>query len=382
MSTTLRILQLFLATAVTVGCASHQPNVAATATPTTRPAAPLAMTETTRAPETVRKGRPSHSGQLNHSGYLAREDVQAFALNVSQTRNIPLPAVTELLAQANRLPSAIRLMTPPEPGQARAIRDWARYRNNFVEPIRIRKGQAFLQAHRQTLALAEQRYGVPADIIVAIIGVETLYGEHMGNFRVLDAITTLSFDYPDPGRQDRIEMFQGQLTDLIELHYQGRIDATRQLGSYAGAMGIPQFMPTSVKAFSASATGAPTVDLENNVDDAIFSVGRFLQLHGWIGGLPVFAPVNLPPDPQALVDGGLTPTLDWPALAVKGASLLPGASPGPWMDYPLGVIDLPLPAQNTVQYRTATPNFFALTQYNRSYFYATAVADLAKAIGP
>jgi len=369
MSTTLRILQLLLATAVTVGCATPQPNAAPAQTTAVRPPpAPSTIPEPSRVPETTRKG------------YLARADVQDFALNVSQTRDIPLPAVTTLLAQANRLPTAIRLMTPPEPGQARAARDWNRYRNNFVEPIRIRKGRAFLEANRQTLALAEQRYGVPIDIIVAIIGVETLYGEHMGNFRVLDAITTLSFDYPDPARPDRVTMFQGQLTDLIELHYQGRVDATRQLGSYAGAMGIPQFMPTSVKSFAASATGAPTVDLENNVDDAIFSVGRFLQLHGWIGGLPVFAPVNLPPDPQALVDGGLIPTLDWTTLVANGASLLPGASPAPWMDFPLGVIDLPLPQQNTVQYRTATPNFFALTQYNRSYFYATAVADLAQAI--
>lgn len=192
---------------------------------------------------------------------------------------------------------------------------------------------------------------------MAIIGVETLYGEHKGNHRVLDAITTLAFDYPDPNRPDRVTMFQGQLTDLIELHHQGKIDATRQLGSFAGAMGIPQFMPTSVKSFAASATNQTSVDLENNVADAIFSVGRFLQIHGWIGGLPVFAPVNLPADPQALVDGGLTPTLDWTTLKENGATLKPGAHTAPWMGYPLGIIDLPMPTQNTTQYRTATPNF-------------------------
>ncbi len=319
----------------------------------------------------------------DHRGYLSREEVQVFALEVSQNRQIPLPSVTALLGQANKLPMAIRLMAPPDPGQAKSVRDWVRYRGIFVEPIRIRKGRAFFEAHRQTLALAEDRFGVPANIIVAIIGVETLYGEHKGNYRVLDAITTLSFDYPDPNRPDRVVMFQGQLADLIELHHQGKIDATRQLGSYAGAMGIPQFMPTSVKSFSASATDQPTVDLENNVADAIFSVGRFLQIHGWIGGLPVFAPVNLPPDPHALVDGGLTPTLDWTILKDNGASLAPGTmSPAPWMGYPLGIIDLPMPTQNTAQYRTATPNFFALTQYNRSYFYAAVVSDLAAAIGP
>jgi membrane-bound lytic murein transglycosylase B len=363
MSKTLRILQLIIAMTVTAGCASPLPQASATA----------ALPQTNALIAVPASDR---------QGYLSRADVQTFALEVSQNRQIQLPKVTALLAQANKLPTAIRLMTPPEPGQARSVRDWVRYRSNFVEPIRIRKGRAFFEAHRQTLARAEERYGVPAEIIAAIIGVETLYGEHKGNFRVLDAITTLSFDYPDPNRPDRVAMFQGQLADLIELHHQGKIDATRQLGSFAGAMGIPQFMPTSVKSFAASATGQPTVDLENNVADAIFSVGRFLQIHGWIGGLPVFAPVNLPPDPQTLVEGGLTPTLDWTTLKDNGASLQPGANPAPWMGYPLGIIDLPMPTQNTTQYRMATPNFFALTQYNRSYFYATAVADLAATLTP
>lgn len=361
MSKTLSILQLIIAMTLIAGCASPAPQ-----------ARPTDAKPQANAPASV----PAS----DRRGYLSRDDVQAFALAVSQTRQIPLPEVTALLGQANQSTAAIRLMAPAQPGQARSVRDWVRYRGNFVEPIRIRKGRAFFEAHRQTLALAQDRYGVPADIMVAIIGVETLYGEHKGNHRVLDAITTLAFDYPDPNRPDRVTMFQGQLTDLIELHHQGKIDATRQLGSYAGAMGIPQFMPTSVKSFAASATNQTSVDLENNVADAIFSVGRFLQIHGWIGGLPVFAPVDLPADPQALVDGGLTPTLDWNALIENGATLKPGVSTAPWMGYPLGIIDLPMPTQNTTQYRTATPNFFALTQYNRSYFYATAVADLAAAL--
>ena len=363
MSKTFRILQLIIATTLSAGCASP---------------APQAQSAQAASQANTPVGVPVS----DRRGYLSREEVQVFALEVSQNRQIPLPVVTALLVQANKLPTAIRLMLPPEPGQAKSVRDWVRYRSNFVEPIRIRKGRAFFEAHRQTLALAEDRYGVPADIIVAIIGVETLYGEHKGNYRVLDAITTLSFDYPDPNRPDRVAMFQGQLADLIALHHQGKIDATRQLGSFAGAMGIPQFMPTSVKLFAASATNQPTVDLENNVADAIFSVGRFLQIHGWIGGLPVFAPVHLPPDPQALVDGGLTPTLDWTTLKANGASLKPGVTTAPWMGYPLGIIDLPMPTEDTTQYRTATPNFFALTQYNRSYFYATAVADLAAALTP
>ena len=376
MSKTLRFLQLLIAvtgaTALMAGCAT-----------TNSPASPTPPIPGERDTATINPPiERTTTASLPKDGYMARESVQAFANSVALTRDIPLPVVITLLASAERLPIAIRLMAPPEPGQARAVRDWDRYRSNFVEPIRIRQGKAFLQAHAQALAEAENRYGVPANIITAIIGVETLYGDHMGNYRVLDAITTLSFDYPDPNRTDRITMFQGQLKDLIELHAQGKLDATRQLGSYAGAMGIPQFMPTSLKRYAVSASGTGPIDLEYNVNDAIFSVGRFLKAHGWIDGLPVFAPVTLPPDPQNLVDGGLTPTLDWAELQAAGASLNSGSQAGVWADYALGVIDLPRPDPATTQYRTATPNFFALTQYNRSYFYATAVSDLAEAIKP
>ena len=325
--------------------------------------------------------RAASTEPVANTGYLSRPAVQAYAQEVAQSRNLPPREVRALLAQAKRLPAAIRLMAPPDPSKPRPPKNWVSYRNNFVEPIRINGGKAFMAEHKAALAEAEQRYGVPSNIIAAIIGVETLYGQYMGNYRVLDAITTLAFDYPDPNRPDRTEMFQNQLADLIELHYQGKVDATRQLGSFAGAMGIPQFMPTSIKLWAvASEPGQQRIDLETDVNDAILSVGNFLKQHGWIAGLPVFAPVQLPAGAGDLVDGGLTPTMDWPELQALGAKLAPGATLGAWSNYPLGVIDLPLPQQDTVQYRTATPNFFALTQYNRSYFYATAVADLAAAL--
>lgn len=314
-------------------------------------------------------------------GYMARADVQAYAREVAQSRGLTPEAVGTLLVEARRLPVAIRFMTPATPGQPVQPRDWARYRGNFVDPIRINGGKAFMAEHAATLKLAHQRYGVPANIITAIIGVETLYGQNMGNYRVLDALVTLSFDYPDAKRPDRIEMFQGQLADFIELHYQGKVDANRALGSFAGAMGIPQFMPTSLKRWAvASDPASGRIDLEYNVDDAILSVANFLVVHGWVTGLPVFAPVELPAQPADLVDGGLTPTLSWGQLQQAGARLLPGASLGSWAEYKLGVINLALPNLNIVEYRTATPNFFALTQYNRSYFYAAAVADLAQAL--
>jgi len=368
-----------------VGCAAPAANpVLIKSSATSDASGASTVVKPTNLPSTASVSTPVSrpvSKPVPNTGYLSRTDVQSYAQTVAQSRNLSTQDVRALLAQAQRLPVAIRLMAPPDPSKPRPPKNWTSYRNNFVEPIRINAGKAFMAEHAQALARAEQRYGVPANITAAIIGVETLYGQYMGNYRVLDALVTLSFDYPDPDRADRIDMFQGQLADFIELHYQGKVDANRQLGSFAGAMGIPQFMPTSLKLWAVSSDpGQIDIDLETNVDDAILSVGNFLQQHGWIGGLPVFAPVDLPANAGTLVDGGLTPTVDWVTLKSAGATLEPGASLGIWSNYPLGVIDLPLPALNTVQYRTATPNFFALTQYNRSYFYATAVSDLAQAL--
>ena len=308
--------------------------------------------------------------------------MKAFANELAVARGLNETQVLAVLNDAKLNPTVARIVTPPPPGQARPPRSWQTYRNRFVEPIRIRAGKAFMLDYQAELARAEQRYGVPAEIIAAIIGVETLYGKQMGNFRVLDALYTLAFDYPDPKRPDRQEMFRGQLADLIELHLQGKLDALTLKGSYAGAIGIPQFMPGSIKRFAVSAKGEhAAIDLTRDTSDAIASVANFLVAHGWQRGLPVFAPVVLPRDPQRLVDGGLTPKLDWTQLRAAGATLQPGATAGSWTKSALGVIDLPEEPSGTVEYRTATPNFFALTMYNRSYFYATAVADLAAALG-
>jgi membrane-bound lytic murein transglycosylase B len=237
-----------------------------------------------------------------------------------------------------------------------------------------------MQQYAAELDRASARYGVPQNIIAAIIGVETLYGKSQGTFRVLDALATLGFDYPDAARPDRAEMFRGQLADLIELDLTGRVDARTLKGSFAGAVGIPQFMPGSIKRFAVSARGAQEINLSSNMADAIASVANFLVEHGWQRGLPIFVPVRLPASADKLVDGGLKPTLDWPQLQAAGAKLAPGAKGAPWMRAALGIIDLPEETAGTVELRTATQNFFTITLYNRSYFYAASVADLANAL--
>ena len=186
----------------------------------------------------------------------------------------------------------------------------------------------------------------------------------------------MAFDYPEPVKPERVEMFRKQLADFITLTLQGKLEPGA-LGSFAGAIGMPQFMPTSIANYAVDGDDDGHIDLANSVPDAVMSVGSFLQKHGWQRGLPVFAPVILPADPSALVDGGLTPGLDWARLQQAGARMSPGGAAGSWQSSPLGVVDLAEEARGTVQYRTGTANFFVITQYNRSYFYATAVADLA-----
>jgi membrane-bound lytic murein transglycosylase B len=358
--------------------------------------------ETKASPPPLAKGKPEPSIAPATWQNLT---VAEFAKQTAHERGIPLAKVQFILGQARYQSTVARLMTPPPSDQAKAIRNWQIYQQRFVEPIRIRGGVAFMKAHAQILQKTKSLYGVPTEVIAAIIGIETLYGRNMGDFKVLDSLNTLAFHYPPPVRPDRVKLFQDQLADLIELDVAGKINASNQLGSFAGAIGIPQFMPGSILRYAVSAQVQQRIDLSNNFNDAILSVGNFLAQHGWIKGLSVFAPITAPPDAAKWVDGGLTPKLKWSELeavgsqrqtasmlAADGLKSLPTNSTisinekqqatdnQAWTNHLLGVIDLPLPTQNTVAYRVGTPNFFVLTQYNRSYFYASAVADLAQAI--
>lgn len=390
-----RILQAILPALLTTACASQQPSEVSGAAQTpaavaqapaghsslSAPARPGAdggasadLTVTVAAAEIqAGKSEPTSRPFVTTDGRLD-PDIQAFATEVAQVRRLPPAHVQSLLAEAQYSATAARLMAP---AKTRIRRSWVTYRNRFVEPVRIRTGQQFWQQNAAELRRVEQQYGVPASIIVAIIGVETIYGRHTGDFRVLDALATLGFRYPDPNRPERSHLFRNQLADLIQLDYENKLDARRATGSFAGAMGLPQFMPGSLMRYAADGDRDGSIDLHGSTSDAIASVARFLRLHGWVPGLPVFAPVVLPPDPAALVTGGLVPTLNWSRLQDAGARARPGAA-GNWMQHPLGLVNLVDEPRNTVEYRVGTPNFFAITHYNRSYFYAGSVADLAQ----
>ncbi|HLU14953.1 MAG TPA: lytic murein transglycosylase B [Burkholderiaceae bacterium] len=335
---------------------------------------PLPQPPIVPPPISAGESTPGPMGFTQDNGKL-NPDIQAYAAEVARTRNIPQQTVEALLREARYDETVARLMSP---AKTRVRRSWSTYRSRFVEPVRIKAGLQFWQAHQQQLARTEQAYGVPASIIVAIIGVETIYGRYTGDFRVLDALATLGFRYPDPSRPERSQLFRDQLADLAQLHHEEQLDARTVQGSFAGAMGLPQFMPGSLMRFAVDGDGDGVIDLHDSTADAIASVAAFLRLHGWVPGLPVFAPVQLPPQPDALVKGGIDPTLDWNTLRDHGATLLPGVQDTTWQHHPLGVIDLRDEPRGTVEYRTGTPNFFAITHYNRSYFYATSVFELAR----
>jgi len=327
----------------------------------------------------IKAGR-SHAiatGFTTSNGDL-KPEVLAYAKEVAATRDVPFDTVSRLLKQAQYNAEAVRLMSP---SKTRIRPSWVTYRDRNVEPVRLKKGSQFWQQHQSLLAQAEEEYGVPASIIVAIIGIETIFGDYTGNFSVLDVLTTLGFRYPDPTRPERSQMFRNQLADLFWLHHQGKLDATQVKGSFAGAMGLPQFMPTSLRRFAVDADNSGEIDLLNSPADAIFSVASFLRHHGWQPELPVFAPVTLSDAAKRLSTGSIDAELDWQTLVEKGArGRSENTDKTAWKSAKLGVVDLVDEPRKTVEYRTGTPNFFAITHYNRSYFYAASVADLASAL--
>ncbi|WP_395029820.1 lytic murein transglycosylase B [Alcaligenes aquatilis] len=379
-----RILQAVLIALSTAGCASTTPQAPSSDTKPNNGAVFLTPTKNTEAitikalaePQSIQAGE-SRAGRTQFfklNGEL-NDDIAAYAQEVATARDIPLDLVTDILQQAQYNETAARLMRPTK---GRIKRSWVTYKKRNVDPARIQGGIQFWQKHRLALEQTSKDYGVPPSIIVAILGVETVYGKIMGDFKVLDALFTLGFAYPDDSRPERGQLFRDQLADLIELHYQGALDARIVQGSFAGAMGMSQFMPGSLIRYAVDGNGDGRIDLRNNPADAMASIANFLRAHGWEPGLPVFAPVELSNANKGMVDGGIYPKLSWTQLNNAGAKMKGQShNAGPWQQAQLGVVNLVDEPRNTTEYRLGTPNFFAITHYNRSYFYASSVADLA-----
>ena len=375
------ILRSCLLLSLLTGCASPQ-----SASPTDRP--PVTATVSTPAPvlNTAQSGHRElkiyddlNAGNSNAARrqppVRADGSLQPWAAEWAQAleaqRNIPVAYTTELLQNATYNATAAKLMSP---SKGRIKKSWVTYRNRFVEPIRIREGLAFWRNHAETLAKAEQQYGIPASILVAIIGVETLYGKYTGDFNVLEVLSTLGFSYPDDSRPERGELFRNQLADLIYLDQAGILDASAVEGSFAGAMGLPQFMPGSLLRYARDGDNDGKISLHDSIADVSASIANFLIEHGWSVGQPPFLNIPLPSQPDKLVTGGLEATLHWNDLYPNQSA------PNQLASVPLGIVNLVDEPRGTVEYRIATPSFFSITHYNRSYFYATSVVELANAL--
>ena len=280
------------------------------------------------------------------------------------------------LGKVQLVDRAIQLMKPAPPGRPK---NWQAYRARFIDTVRISAGAAFWDEHLQALARAEAEYGVPAEIIVGIIGVETVYGRNTGNFRVMDAVTTLGFAYPDtPNRSARMTYFRGELENTLLFARESAIDPFTLLGSYAGAIGWPQFMPGSIRRFAVDFDHDGKIDLRNSPSDAIGSVANFLVQHGWKRDDPTVFPVTVASDSnkwEALIGQGLEAKFNVDEM--KDAGVAPATEVPSDMLY--GLIDLQNGLEPT-EYWLATNNFFAITKYNRSYFYAMSVIDLGREV--
>jgi membrane-bound lytic murein transglycosylase B len=305
------------------------------------------------------------------TGYLARDEVQQFIDAMVASHGFERIRLERWLRDARYSATVERLMQPPIPF---AQRNWLEYRNRYIEPARIDAGLAFWRAQRPTLNRAEDQFGVPAEIIVAIIGIETYYGRHTGNFRTLDVFTTLTFDYPR-----RADFYRREFEEFLLLAREQNADPTAFRGSFAGAIGLPQFMPGSIRRWAVDFDGDARIDLLGSPADAIGSVANFLAAHGWQRGQPIMLEVE---SDEATVDAlgrGILPTTSWSsALAAGVVGDLPLA-----LDTPVLLIDLPLTGPDgepTRVYRIGTVNFSAILHYNRSYFYAASVTEFAAAV--
>ena len=315
---------------------------------------------------------------MQGSTYATREDAMQLADDIAARRDLDRDWVRQAIGQARHLPIVARFITPPPAG---TVKNWRVYRSRFIDPVRINAGVKFWHANREALERAEKEYGVPAEIIVGIIGVETIYGQQVGTFRVMDALATLTFDFPasHPRAAARREFFQGELEQFLSLASRTSADPSSLRGSFAGAMGVPQFMPSSWVKYAVDFDGDGKVDLFRSTADAIGSVANYFKAFNWQPGMPTHYPLAFDKsklDMDALMAPDILPTFSVASFTAKGA-VLEGAA----LEHkgPLALIELQN-AGGEPSYIAGTENFYAITRYNWSSYYAMAVIELGQAV--
>ena len=305
------------------------------------------------------------------ASYAERPEVRAFIDEMVVEHGFDPRSLRRLFAQVRYQPQVIAAISRPVVSPPK----WYEFAPRFLAPERVDAGVAFWRAHDATLARAEQDFGVPPEIVVAIIGVETYYGRYPGNYRVIDALTTLAFDYPR-----RAEFFRGELKQFLLLTRERDMSPLEPKGSYAGAMGLPQFMPGSMRRYALDYDFDGSIDLAGDADDAIGSVANYLLRYGWQRGQPLMVPALIDEDARdaalaRLGDGVSEPrALDaWQAEGVSAFELSADLAAGP-----VGL--LMLEEDGGPSYWLVFNNWFVVTRYNRSRLYASAVAELAQVL--
>ena len=296
--------------------------------------------------------------------YSDREAAQQ-VIAAAQEAGVDPDWARQLIDAAERQQSILDAISRP----AEKTKAWHEYRKIFLTDRRIREGVSFWSDHAGTLQSVAVRTGVPAELVVAIIGVETYYGRITGSYRVIDALATLAFDYPR-----RSPFFTGELEQFLVLAWESGKDALALKGSYAGAMGYGQFMPSSYRAYARSYEGDGAPDIWDNPADAIASVGNYLEAHGWRSGDKVVIDgIADDPDP-AVFESGLKPKKTVAALALEGLESSETLDPAGL------ATPLRLEEEDGLRYWLGLQNFYVITRYNHSAMYAMAVWELSQAI--
>ena len=283
-----------------------------------------------------------------------------------EEHNFSAEEIKLIIGQAEKQQKIIDSMNSP----AEFTWTWDRYRKLFIEPKRIKNGKLFIKKNLQTLERAEAQFGVPKEVITAILGVETRYGKIMGSYRVLDALSTLSFDYPR-----RSNFFSQELINLLLLARENNLDIFKLKGSYAGAMGYGQFIPSSYRAYAVDFDNDGSVDLLNSVEDAIGSIANYLFQHGWKSNYPIIWEVNNSFEgfnPDSVNNVRKKVNFDRKTMSPKNAIDFN------FEELNTDVLLLSYETDKSTNYFVGTRNFIAITKYNVSHFYAKAVYDLAQ----
>ena len=283
-----------------------------------------------------------------------------------EEHNFSVEEIKLIIGQAEKQQKIIDSMNSP----AEFTWTWDRYRKLFIEPKRIKNGKLFIKKNLETLERAEAQFGVPKEVITAILGVETRYGKIMGSYRVLDALSTLSFDYPR-----RSNFFSQELINLLLLAKENNLDIFKLKGSYAGAMGYGQFIPSSYRAYAVDFDNDGSVDLLNSVEDAIGSIANYLFQHGWKSNYPIIWEVNNSFEgfnPDSVNNVRKKVNFDRKTMSPKNAIDFN------FEELNTDVLLLSYETNKSTNYFVGTRNFIAITKYNVSHFYAKAVYDLAQ----